>query len=160
MFDPSSPTCLRKRKNNQPAGIKHYKPGSYSAYNWELVGYDREGAVKQVRWPLMRSLYEYYYNVDLDPKVIVVPYDGDKDNFKIENLKLATRDHLLLHRINLKAWQQFKNVKLDYLNPDYFLHPCEWKHPVSLEALSIEIRLREKGESLPPVRSGSKKEVK
>lgn len=77
IYDPTSPTGLRNRRTKKPAGYKN-KDGYY------VVTLNK--GENFYCWSLARALFELVYEVELTRSLVVVPVDGNYDNFKISNL--------------------------------------------------------------------------
>lgn len=80
-YDSTSPTGLRNRKTKKPAGNKIKNPDGYEHYAVTLT---KNG--NYYCWSLARALFEIVHDVELPRSLVIVPIDGDRDNFKISNL--------------------------------------------------------------------------
>lgn len=83
MYDETSPTGLRYRKNKNPAGKKVTNPDGYEHYTVTLKRNN-----KYYCWSLPRVLFEIYHDVSLSPTLCIKFLDGDRDNLKISNLSV------------------------------------------------------------------------
>ncbi|EDH7741208.1 hypothetical protein CB599_11650 [Salmonella enterica subsp. enterica serovar Adjame] len=89
IYDPTSPTGLRYRKNKKPAGFKNH--GGYWVVQARAFG-------ETLTWSIARALFELVHQVELTRALVVVPLDGDYTNFKINNLAAVPMAHVT-HKI-------------------------------------------------------------
>lgn len=148
-LDETSPTGLRRKKDDEPAGEKQ-RSNIGNGYLWVVMGhtYDHTGRKRRFLWTLPNCLYELHNGREVQRNEMISYLDDNKDNLSPDNLVLVPFS--IDTKVNLKAvaWDHYRNVILPKASEDYYKDPSEWTTPEALEALSRERLKRENGESV------------
>lgn len=140
IYDESSPTKIRYRRNGKPAGYKQIDR-RYDTYNWVLAAKD---AGKCYIWGLPFLIWELRTGFKPDYNYMINYKDVNKDNLSAYNMVLG-RVSLSDNRILKKtAYDNYRNVILPRDNPDYYKDPADWTDPEALSLLNKEKERREK----------------
>lgn len=144
-LNPDSPTGIVYKGTDSPAG---WKQKERNGYQWVIARKCQTGkGCKQFLWSVPKVIYEITHDVVLNGHQMVTHIDGNKDNLKPDNLKKVPYSLSEKQKLRNIAFNQYQNVVLSRLNPDYFKHPSEWSDPKALEALELEKQKRQRGES-------------
>ncbi|EHY6648624.1 hypothetical protein K4M64_004522 [Salmonella enterica] len=142
-LDPDSPTGIYYKGTDYPAG---YKQKSHGNYVWVV---SRRGKIKGISrlitWSLPRVLYELSHNVEIDNGTMISYVDGNRDNLSIDNLIALPMNRRTQQQERNLAFDNYRNVILSRLNPDYFKDPKDWTNPEALAALDMERERRKQG---------------
>ncbi|ELO6840395.1 hypothetical protein R0R95_004632 [Salmonella enterica] len=145
-LDDNSPTGLALIRNGKPAGYKQPEKRNDS-YSW-VVKHDfcTDTGRKQIRWSLPLVLWELRTGEELSRSQMISYVDGNKNNLAPYNLTAERFSIERKQEFKNIAYDNYRNIVLPKLNPDYFKDPKDWTDPEALELLNKEKQRRAAGE--------------